>query len=207
MPLSDLLKRLGGVPLNRIRFHPFPGIATVQDVIEVKRRDHTLCELVAGTLVERAPGFTESAIAGFLLGEVNTSVRPWNLGVVTGAGGPIELGDGLVRMPDLAFTSWERMPGGKRPVEPIPRLVPNLIAEVQRRGNTTGEMDVKRQEYFTAGVQLVWEVDLVRRTVGVYTAADQKTTLGEDDTLDGGAVLPGFTLPLKVLLAELDRQG
>jgi hypothetical protein len=33
------------------------------------------------------------------------------------------------------------------------------------------------------------------------------TTLGVGDTLDGGSILPGFSLPLQALFAELDRQG
>ncbi len=30
--LADLLERLGGVPLDRIRFRPSPGTATVQEL-------------------------------------------------------------------------------------------------------------------------------------------------------------------------------
>lgn len=74
-------------------------------------------------------------------------------------------------------------------------------------GNTPAEMTRKRQEYFTAGVQLVWFVDPQRRTVTVYTAVDLFTVLDTSHTLDGGVVLPGFTLSLQELFAELDRQG
>jgi Uma2 family endonuclease len=68
-------------------------------------------------------------------------------------------------------------------------------------------MRLKRQDYFSVGVRLVWEIDPVGRTVAVYTAPEGPTTRTEADTLDGGAVLPGFTLPLRDLFAELDRQG
>jgi Uma2 family endonuclease len=205
--LADLFKRLGGVPANRIRFHPFPGTATVQDVIDVEQQEGKRCELVAGVLLEKAVGYTESILAGVVLELLNAFVRRRNLGFVTGEAGTVELMPDLVRIPDVAFTTWNRMPGRKLPAEPIPCLAPNLIAEVLRRGNTPGEMAAKRQDYFTVGVQLVWEIDPAARTVAVYTAADQATTLGEADTLDGGAVLPGFTLSVKELFAELDRQG
>jgi Uma2 family endonuclease len=204
--MADLLKRLGGIDLDRIRFHPSPGSATVQDVIAIQRQEGRSCELVEGVLLEKPMGFNESELAGFLLGLLNAFVIPNNLGLVTGEAGTVELMPDLVRIPDVAFTSWDRMPGRKRPDSPVPRLVPNLAVEVLSRSNTPGEMEVKRQEYFTAGVQLVWEIDPVARTVAVYTA-EQNTTLGEGDTLDGGAVLPGFTLPVKDLFAELDRQG
>src|SRR5437763_15432401 len=81
--LADLLKRLGGVPLDRIRFHPYPGSATVQDVIDVERREGILCELVAGVLLEKAMGFNESEMAVFLAGLLNGFVIPRNLGMVT----------------------------------------------------------------------------------------------------------------------------
>jgi hypothetical protein len=41
----------------------------------------------------------------------------------------------------------------------------------------------------------------------VFTSADDSVTLHEPDTLDGAAVLPGFTLALRELFAELDRHG
>jgi Uma2 family endonuclease len=68
-------------------------------------------------------------------------------------------------------------------------------------------MAAKRQDYFAAGVELVWELDPVARTVAVYTSPAAPTVLGTADTLSGGGVLPGFTLPLAALFAELDRQG
>ena len=52
----------------------------------------------------------------------------------------------------------------------------------------------KRQEYFAAGVRLVWIVDPVA-PVAVYTAPDQATVWQEDQTLAGDPVLPGFTCP------------
>jgi Uma2 family endonuclease len=205
--LADLIDRLGGVPLNRIRFHPFPGTATVQDVIDLHRRQNRLCELVEGVLLEKTVGFIESGLAGFLLGVLNAFVLPRNLGVITGEAGTVELLAGLVRIPDVAFTSWDRLPGRRYPSAPVPRLAPNLAIEVLSRSNTPGEMTVKRQDYFSAGVQIVWEIDPASRTVAVYVSPTQSTLLGPADTLEGGVVLPGFTLPLQQLFAELDRHG
>jgi Uma2 family endonuclease len=205
--LADLLDRLGGVPLDRIRFRPFPGTATVQDVIDIQRGEGKLCELVEGVLLEKAAGYNESSLAVFLAGLLNAFVVPRNLGIVTGPDGTVELMPDLVRIPDVAFTSWDRLPGRRRPVAPVPRLAPNLAVEVLSRSNTPGEMAAKRRDYFAAGVQLVWEIDPDRRAAVVYTSATAATTLGAADTLDGGAVLPGFALPLQQLFVELDRQG
>jgi Uma2 family endonuclease len=119
----------------------------------------------------------------------------------------MQLAPGLVRIPDVAFTRWDRLPGRQRPSMPVPRLAPNLAVEVLCAGNTPGEMAVKRQDYFAAGVEMVWQIDAATRTLVVYTSPTDSQTLGANDTLDGGAVLPGFRLPLADLFAELDRQG
>ncbi|MBV9125979.1 MAG: Uma2 family endonuclease [Planctomycetes bacterium] len=205
--LGDLLRRLGDVPLDRIRFHPRPGTATVQDVLDLQQQQGVLCELIEGVLLEKALGFNESALAGFLLGLLNAFVIPRNLGLVTGPDGTMELMAALVRIPDVAFTNWDRLPGRRRPTSPVPRLAPNLAVEVLSRSNTPGEMAAKREDYFPAGVELVWEIDPAARTVKVYTSTTAMTTLGEADTLDGGPVLSGFTLSVRDLFAELDRQG
>jgi Uma2 family endonuclease len=119
----------------------------------------------------------------------------------------VRLAANLIRIPDVSFISWERIPGRRMPTQPVPHLSPDLAVEVLSESNTNAEMDRKRREYFGAGVRLAWFVDPRERTVDVYTAVDQFTTLTEDQTLDGGNVLPGFTLPLRGFFAELDRQG
>ena len=206
--LADLLDRLGNVPLKRILFRPYPGTATEADVLAVMHGPRErLCELVDGVLVEKAMGYRESQLAGFLLGLLNVFVIPRNLGLVTGADGTVRLMAGLLRIPDVAFTSWDRIPGRRRPTAPIPTLVPDLAVEVLSTSNTPGEMARKRLDYFTAGVRLVWEINPDARTVSVYTSVDTTRVLTVADTLDGGAVLPGFTLPLRDLFAELDRHG
>ena len=86
-------------------------------------------------------------------------------------------------------------------------MAPDLAVEVLSAGHTPAEMARKRQEYFAAGVRLVWLVDPEARTAEVYTNPNQSTVRHEADTLEGGAVLPGFALPLRELFAELDRQG
>jgi Uma2 family endonuclease len=200
--IGDLLRRLGNIPAGRVRLHPYPGTATEKDVIEVLDREDRLCELVEGTLVEKPMGYEESAIACLIIMAVNMFVRPRKLGIVTGADGTIKLFAGLVRIPDVAFTSWDRLPGRKRPTVAIPLLAPDLAVEVLSKSNTRAEMNRKVGEYFDAGVRLVWLVDPKKKKVRVYTAVEQLVELKEGQSLDGGDVLPGFTLSLKELFEE-----
>jgi Uma2 family endonuclease len=202
-----LLDRLGGISPRRIRFHPAPGTATEADVIEVETRENRHCELVDGVLVEKAVGYRESLLALVMSGFLRAFVVPRNLGLVSGADGMMRLFPGLVRIPDVAFVSWARVPGRRIPVDPIPDFAPDLAVEVLSRGNTDAEMARKRREYFAAGVRLVWLVDPELRIVTVFTGPEELTSLAESETLDGGDLLPGFQLPLSTLFAELDRQG
>jgi Uma2 family endonuclease len=205
--VADLIDRLGGIPPERIRIKPPPGQATVADVIEIEHRENRICELVDGVLVEKAMGFHEGFLAGFLLMRLRMFADPINAGLVNGADGMMQIFPGLVRIPDVAFLSWSRFPEGRLPKEPVPHLVPDLAVEVLSRGNTRREMDRKVQEYFAAGVRLVWLVDPVKRSVAVHTSSSDSRKLREADSLDGGDVLPGFALPLAELFAELDRRA
>ena len=205
--LADLLEQLGDIAPARVRFRPAPGTATEKDVLAIHDREDRLYELVDGVLVEKAMGFRESLLAGMLIEILRGFVRAQNLGLVTAPDGMMRLAAGLVRIPDVAFISWDRFPNRRVPTEPIPDVAPDLAVEVLSAGNTPGEMARKRQDYFAAGAQVVWQVDSHARTVQVFTAPEQSTVLHEAQTLEGGTVLPGFTLPLQELFSELDRQG
>jgi Uma2 family endonuclease len=134
--------------------------------------------------------------------KMGSFVRRHKLGIMTGPDGTIRLFPGLVRIPDVAFASWDCFPGRKRPRAAIPHLAPDLVVEVLSKSNTKGEMNRKLREYFEAGVRLVWIVDPKKRSVRVHTAVDQSVLFVEGQSLDGGAVLPGFVLPVNELFVK-----
>jgi Uma2 family endonuclease len=204
--MADLLHRLGVGP-ERVRAAPPPGSATEDDLIAVTHTDGRRYELVGGVLVEKAMGYRESILAMFLGRVLLEFVQARNLGLVTGEQGMIRLQSGLVRGPDVAFTPWSKLPGGVVPAEAIPDIVPDLAVEVLSIGNTELEMARKRHEYFGAGVRVVWLIDPRGRTVRVYSAPEEFTTLTADATLEGGVVLPGFSLPLQDLFGQLDLRA
>lgn len=47
---AEWLEALGGVPLERVIFDPWPGTATEADLLVFVERDKRLCELIDGTL-------------------------------------------------------------------------------------------------------------------------------------------------------------
>jgi Uma2 family endonuclease len=205
--IAELVQQLGDIPLDRIRTQPPPGTATLADVIECEGKQGCLCELVDGVLVEKAMGYREGLIEMILGAALVNYNRVKRLGVITSASSMHQLQPNLVRLPDIGYAFWSRFPQGRVTDDPVPRLAPDVAVEVLSPSNTRGEMERKRAEYFAAGTQLVWMVDLDERTITVYTAPDRFALLRETDTLDGGQVLPGFSLPLNELFAELDQAG
>jgi Uma2 family endonuclease len=190
--LTALLSRLGDVPLERIRLRYPLGEATEQDLIEHERTGR-LAELIDGVIVEKPMGYYESRLAAVLISLIDTFASEHDLGIVLGEAGMVRV-EGQVREPDVAFYSWSRFPGRVLPRGPVLGVPPDLSVEMKR----------KRGECFKAGTQLFWQVYPPTKAVRVYTDEDTFVTRGEDDTLDGGAVLPGFALPVR---RWFDRAG
>ena len=204
LTVADLSDMFGRMPDRRIRRDLPPGTATERDVLAIHARERRLCELVDGILVEKPMGFEESLLAAELIRFLGNFVARRKLGFVTGEGGMVQLAEGLVRIPDVAFVAVGRLPGGKPPRQPIPKLAPNLAVEILSQSNTTQEMQRKLIDYFEAGVELVWFIDPVARTLEVFTAPETSTVLKVGQSVTGVNVVPGFKLKLRDLFAVLD---
>jgi Uma2 family endonuclease len=204
--VADLLRNLGNIPPERVHLAPWPGTATEKDVLDMERREGRLCELVDGVLVEKTMGAPESFLALRIAFFLQLFLERHKLGFLTGADGTLHIWPGLVRIPDVAFISWDQVPNRKVPKKPIPDLYPDLAVEVLSRKNTKAEIARKLHEYFRSGTRLAWVVNPRKRCVSVYTAPDQSHLLQEDQNLDGGDVLPGLSLPLREVFAQLDEE-
>lgn len=205
--VADLLERLGGIPASRVRWKPYPGTATEQDLIAiVDGPEKRLCELIDGTVVEKPMGQYESRVGGVLLHFIETFLDKHDLGICYPADAMLRIVPPRVRLPDVSFVSWDKLPNRELPAEAIANLVPDLAVEVLSEGNTPREMENKRREYFQGGARLVWEIEPDTRSARVYTGPDAFQQIGPDDTLDGGDVLPGFALPLQRLFTRAGRR-
>lgn len=204
---ADLLRRLGGIPASRVRLKPAPGTATEEDLIRaIDGEPKLLCELVDGVLVEKAMGAPEGLFASYLGRKLGNYTEDHDLGLVLGADAPFRLQIGLVRLPDVSFIPWERLPGEKLPSDAVSRVIPTLAVEVLSRKNTRAEIARKLREYFDAGVELAWVINHRTKTARVHTAAKPFAELDEAGVLDGGKVVPGFRLPLADVFAAGTRK-
>jgi Uma2 family endonuclease len=203
--LAEVLHDLGDISPERIRMPV--GAATEQDVVDaLEAADKRIYELIDGTLVEKDMGVAESII-GMRIGQ-----HLWNyldendLGLAFGTDGPFRVRVGRIRFPDVGFVSWKRLPDQELPDDPILDVSPDLAVEVISKGNTRREMELTLKDYFEAGVRLVWFIYPKTQTALVYTSPTSKKEIAKDQSLDGGRVLPGFSLPLKKLFAKSRRR-
>ncbi|OWK47309.1 Uma2 family endonuclease [Fimbriiglobus ruber] len=205
--MADFHERLGFVPLDRILMNPPPGTATEADVLRfLGAADKRLCELVDGTLVEKAMGFVESILASYIIHKLVEFVNSNDLGVVTSPDGSFRTMSGNVRYPDASFVPWTAFPNGELPTNKISLVPPVLVVEVLSESNTTAEIDRKLRELFSSGCRLAWVIDPETKTAKVYSSAGRFKELATDGVLDGGKVLPGFRLPLPELFATTKKR-
>ena len=114
----------------------------------------------------------------------------------------------LARRPDLAFVSYERWPRDRaieqRSTWPV---VPDLVVEFISPTDINTHQRRKRAEYFKAGVQFIWEIDSgdseTAHSALVYEPTGKVQTVGLNDDLDGGHVIPGFRVRLGSLFPPI----
>ena len=71
-----------------------------------------------------------------------------------------------------------------------------MAVEVKSPSNSNSEMAAKAAMWLSYGSKEVWVANPETTTVTIYRSGADPVTLGEDDTLDGGDLLPGFTTPV-----------
>ncbi len=199
--VADVQDRVGDVPVHRIRLFPAPGTATEADLLDIAVTGGRSCELVDGILVERPMGYREDYLAFWIGHLIQNYATAGDIGAVAGAQGGLRFKVGLVRYPDTSFIRWDSVEDTDQIEDPdgaFLEVAPDLVVEVLSEGNTRREMAIKLDEYAKAGVKLAWYVDPERKEVTVYPKAKTRGSkvVGLDGSLDGGAVLPGFTLPV-----------
>ena len=205
--IGELCDRLGGVSPHRVCADPAPGTATVRDYARRDGRSVTgaICELADGTLLEKPMGASESVLAQEIAFCLRLYLRDHPIGYVGGEAYLVQLAPGLVRVPDISVTLWGDRPAGLTSDAAVTKEIPALVVEVVSRSNTAREMARKIEEYFRAGVRVVWIVNPQRRSAAVYTGVATVTRLDAAGTLTADAVLPGFALPLATAFAWLPK--
>ncbi len=157
-------------------------------------------ELIEGVVVELPHKMLRQALIITIIGvALHDFIKERRLGQVA-AGGSFLTGPNTVRMPSFSFLSHADLEGEN--TDEIIRKAPTLAVEILLKEDADGAFDDKADEFIAAGSQAVWIVNPRRRTVAVHTpgAAPQMHNIG--DTIAGGAVLPGFELPVAAIFED-----
>ena len=158
-------------------------------------------ELVKGELLEMPPaGGLHGSVAMRVGISLGAYVRDNDLGETFAAetGFILSRNPDTVRAPDASFVSKDRLPIGDLPGGYID-LAPDLAVEVVSPNDREGEVLSKAEAWLQAGTRLVWVIDPATRSATVYKAPGELDHLSENDRLDGGEVVPGFSCNLKDL--------
>ena len=158
-----------------------------------------LFELIDGEIVEKMPTQQHGMIASninFALMLYNKQHRSGRIGAEVRHQAIKDKRNSL--MPDISFTS------GNRPLvtEGSVMQMPDLAIEIRSPDDSLKQMREKAEYYLANGSRLVWLVVPGKRYVEVHRPNQEEEIMFGSDVLDGGDVLPGFTLPIADVFAD-----
>lgn len=184
-------------------------LMSAEELLNLPEHPDVRYELSNGKLIEVA-GTTipHGLIVALALWLIDGYARERDLGVTLADGVAYLLrrNPDTVRIPNLSFIAWERVPATGFPEEGYWAGVPDLALEVVSPTDRAEEIHNKVQEYLEAGVVLVWVLWPRRKMVTVHAPGIDGRELRAEEVLDGGRVLPGFTIRVAELFA-IGRAG
>lgn len=167
----------------------------------ISRRENRerLFELIGGKIVEVVSNPLSSKIAQRFGTFVGMYLLENDIGHLTGADGGYVV-SGEMYIPDVGFIGYEKQRelAYDEGYNPNP---PDLAVEVLSPSNDPADMHIKIGNYLRAGTT-VWVADPAKQQVTVHAPGQEEMTLNIDGTLNGGDVLPGFSLSLRDVFPE-----
>lgn len=145
-------------------------------------------KLIHGKIIRKLPGTSRNAGLAFLIGfEAKRYCRTHQLPCFISTGdGTYAISEQVV-VPDMSYKTRPLADEFPDPESPL------WVVEVISANDKASEIQAKRLIYTQAGI-LYWEIYPATQTIDVYAPGQPVRTVNRDGMLDGGAVLPGFTL-------------
>jgi Uma2 family endonuclease len=176
--------------------------ATIEDLYKVEGK----AELVNGEIVHMSPTGFEPGYAG---DELFVSLREYSKrtkrGIAVGDNKAfrVELPNRKSFSPDAAFHVGAKT--GMKFFDTAPVFAVEVRSENDYGPKAEREMAEKRAEYFAAGTQIVWDVDLLSaEVVRVYPAADPDNPriYRRGETAEAEPAVPGWSMAVDDLFVE-----
>lgn len=157
-------------------------------------------EVIQKTMPTRAHGITQARLSH----AVYTLLDTHDLGE---AGSEIRYifgppGQERAYVPDFAFVRAERLPADAELNDSF-HGAPDLAVEILSPADRPGRVHEKVDFYLRHGVRRVWLVDPEERSVRVCVPDEDVRTLEAGDLLDGGDLLPGFSVAVADLFPRV----
>lgn len=176
--------------------------STLETRMTSLQEEESLFEVVRGQRVEMPPmGIDSAMIATRLAAEIFIYLKQNKVGRVVSEGLFIlDDEEKEKRRPDVAYVSAKRWPLDR----PVPQegdwhVVPDVAIEVISPHDIFNNVLTKVGEYFDYGVDIVWVVAAIDKSVYIYESADRVRKVGMNDVLELPKHLPGWVLAVKQL--------
>lgn len=171
------------------------GNATIEDLYQVEGK----AELVDGEIVYMSPtGFLPTLAASRILGKLLRYEEETGKGFALGdnMGYVVNLPHRKSFSPDASFTNKR---GDMRFLNGAPLFAVEVRSEGDYGPAAEKAIAAKRADYFAAGAQIVWDVDLLSEDViRVYriTDPDNPAVYHRGESAEAEPALPGWTMPV-----------
>ncbi len=173
-------------------------------IAQLPENAHRRLELMDGEIINMPPSRQINTTIAMLIGYwLNAFVIPRKLGYVSGADGGYTITESNAFQPDAAFISkarHQKLNGVEFPV------APDIAFEVISPSESSNDVEKKVRYYLAAGTSIVFTVYPDSRTVYRWvTSADGKVqgdALTENDVIDRGDALPGFSVPVRDIFPD-----
>ena len=175
--------------------------ATIEDLYNVP--DDSKAEIVDGELVVMSPtGDLPNSAAGAIYFSLRQYQRTVGGGraYTDNAGFNVNLPNRESFSPDAAFYVGPRTRG--KFLEGAPVFAVEVRSEGDYGRKAERRLQEKRADYFAAGTQVVWDVDVLQdEVVRVYRASDPEhpTIYGRGEMAEAEPALPGWRIPVDEL--------
>jgi Uma2 family endonuclease len=152
-----------------------------------------LFELINGEIAEKVPTREHGRIAANITIDIGNFLDENPIGQIAVEARHRPTDDRYNdRIPDVSIVLGDK-PVARRGAE---NFIPDFCIEIQSPDDSPKTMSEKAAFYLANGARLVWLIYPRQRIVEVLTAADRQL-LAENDTLEGGDVLPGLFVPVR----------
>ncbi|MFQ5637676.1 MAG: Uma2 family endonuclease [bacterium] len=173
-------------------------LMTDEDLLQLPDDGHKY-EYVEGELKVSPAGMLHERLGVKLSRKLDEFADQYQLGGVYGSSAGYRMKSGNLLSPDVSFVKDSTLPEGKVP-EGFGHFAPDLAVEILSPTDRLTDLQQKIQEYFENGSEQVWILDPWKKKAFVYRAIHDYRVFDEDEVINGGDLLPGFSFRLADLL-------